>query len=268
MARPSRSAPYSPATSPCPIPNARPGPRSSRRSSAAWPAPTGRRSVTSPTALRCWTSWPGPGTRRWPRWAPPARTTSCAPRCAPMVLDLPPSAPLDRGARPARASCTPPTATTTGPTTSGTPTPDSPPMRGADPAIVLVPGVGMFSFGADKQTARVAGEFYVNAINVMRGAEAVSTYSPIPSGRSSASSTGSWKRPSCAAGPSRSRWPPGWRWSPAAAPASAGPPRERLAAEGACVVVADRDAAAAEKVAAAIGTVASTAMLPSRSPRT
>ena len=53
-------------------------------------------------------------------------------------------------------------------------------MRGADPAIVLVPGVGMFSFGATKQTARVAGEFYVNAINVMRGAEAVSTYAPIP----------------------------------------------------------------------------------------
>ncbi len=42
------------------------------------------------------------------------------------------------------------------------------------------PGVGMFSFGADKQTARVAGEFYVNAINVMRGAEAVSRYAPIP----------------------------------------------------------------------------------------
>ena len=42
------------------------------------------------------------------------------------------------------------------------------------------PGVGMFSFGANKQTARVAGEFYVNAINVMRGAEAVSTYAPIP----------------------------------------------------------------------------------------
>lgn len=58
-------------------------------------------------------------------------------------------------------------------------TADSPPMRGADPAIILVPGVGMFSFGADKQTARVAGEFYINAINVMRGAEAVSTYSPV-----------------------------------------------------------------------------------------
>ncbi|HET9128480.1 MAG TPA: bifunctional aldolase/short-chain dehydrogenase [Propionibacteriaceae bacterium] len=58
-------------------------------------------------------------------------------------------------------------------------TPESPAMRGADPAIVLVPGVGMFSFGKDKATARVAGEFYVNAINVMRGAEALSTYAPI-----------------------------------------------------------------------------------------
>jgi rhamnulose-1-phosphate aldolase/alcohol dehydrogenase len=58
-------------------------------------------------------------------------------------------------------------------------TSESPALRGADPAIVLVPGVGMFSFGKDKQTARVAGEFYVNAINVMRGAESVSTYAPI-----------------------------------------------------------------------------------------
>ena len=57
--------------------------------------------------------------------------------------------------------------------------PDSPGIRGADPAIVLIPGVGMFSYGKDKQTARVAGEFYLNAINVMRGAEAISTYAPI-----------------------------------------------------------------------------------------
>ncbi|MEN9714934.1 MAG: hypothetical protein RJA35_401 [Actinomycetota bacterium] len=58
-------------------------------------------------------------------------------------------------------------------------TDSSPAIRGADPAIVLVPGVGMFSFGANKQTARVAGEFYINAINVMRGAETISSYSPI-----------------------------------------------------------------------------------------
>ncbi|MDX6330849.1 MAG: hypothetical protein QOI83_3232, partial [Streptomycetaceae bacterium] len=55
----------------------------------------------------------------------------------------------------------------------------SPALRGADPAIILIPGVGMFSYGKDKQTARVAGEFYVNAINVMRGAESVSSYKPI-----------------------------------------------------------------------------------------
>jgi rhamnulose-1-phosphate aldolase/alcohol dehydrogenase len=58
-------------------------------------------------------------------------------------------------------------------------TDDSPPMRGADPRIVLVPGVGMFSFAADARTARVCGAYYVNAINSMRGAESVSTYRPI-----------------------------------------------------------------------------------------
>jgi rhamnulose-1-phosphate aldolase/alcohol dehydrogenase len=58
-------------------------------------------------------------------------------------------------------------------------TADSPAMRGADPAIVLVPGVGMFAFGPNKPAARIAGEFYVNAINVMRGAESVSRYQPI-----------------------------------------------------------------------------------------
>ena len=57
---------------------------------------------------------------------------------------------------------------------------ETPPMRGADPAIVLIPGVGMFSFGSDSQTARVAGEFYINAINVIKGAESVSTYDPVP----------------------------------------------------------------------------------------
>ncbi len=56
----------------------------------------------------------------------------------------------------------------------------TPPMRGADPAIFLLPGVGMFSFGSDAQTARIAGEFYINAINVIRGAESVSTYDPVP----------------------------------------------------------------------------------------
>jgi rhamnulose-1-phosphate aldolase/alcohol dehydrogenase len=57
---------------------------------------------------------------------------------------------------------------------------ETPAMRGADPAIFLIPGVGMFSFGGDSQTARVAGEFYINAINVMIGAEALSSYQPVP----------------------------------------------------------------------------------------
>ena len=55
----------------------------------------------------------------------------------------------------------------------------SPAMRGADPSIILVPGIGLFAFGKDKQTARISAEFYVNAINVMRGAETISTYAPI-----------------------------------------------------------------------------------------
>ena len=63
------------------------------------------------------------------------------------------------------------------------------------------PGVGMFSYGADKQTARVAGEFYLNAINVMRGAEAISTTPRSARARSSGSSTGSWRRPSSGAAP-------------------------------------------------------------------
>ena len=58
--------------------------------------------------------------------------------------------------------------------------PNSPGIRDANPVIILYPGVGMFSFAKDKQTTRVASEFYINAINVMRGAEAVSEYTSLP----------------------------------------------------------------------------------------
>ena len=58
--------------------------------------------------------------------------------------------------------------------------PDSPAMRDPNPVIILYPGIGMFSFAKDKSTARIAAEFYVNAINVMRGAEAISTYTALP----------------------------------------------------------------------------------------
>ncbi|WP_256007541.1 bifunctional aldolase/short-chain dehydrogenase [Pedobacter deserti] len=57
---------------------------------------------------------------------------------------------------------------------------DSPPIRDPNPVIILYPGVGMFSFSKDKQTARVAAEFYINAINVMKGAEAISEYTSLP----------------------------------------------------------------------------------------
>lgn len=58
--------------------------------------------------------------------------------------------------------------------------PNSPAMRDPNPVVVLYPGVGMFTFAKDKQTARVAAEFYINAINVMKGAEAISEYTSLP----------------------------------------------------------------------------------------
>ncbi|KAB7727080.1 bifunctional aldolase/short-chain dehydrogenase [Rudanella paleaurantiibacter] len=58
--------------------------------------------------------------------------------------------------------------------------PNSPAMRDPNPVVILWPGVGMFTFAKDKQTARVAAEFYINAINVMKGAEAVSEYTSLP----------------------------------------------------------------------------------------
>ena len=90
------------------------------------------------------------------RWGPAARTTSCAPRSSRWCSTCPPTRPSTTQ-RPGWRSCTSPTALTTRRTTTGMRVPDSPGIRGADPAIVLIPGVGMFSYGKDKQTARVAG---------------------------------------------------------------------------------------------------------------
>lgn len=58
--------------------------------------------------------------------------------------------------------------------------PNSPAIRDANPVVIIYPGIGMFTFAKDKQTARVAAEFYTNAINVMRGAEAISEYTSLP----------------------------------------------------------------------------------------
>ena len=57
---------------------------------------------------------------------------------------------------------------------------NSPAIRDANPVIIIYPGVGMFSFAKNKQTTRVASEFYINAINVMRGAEAITSYTSLP----------------------------------------------------------------------------------------
>src|SRR5690625_4673589 len=130
---------------------------------------------------------------------------------------------------------------------------DSPAMRGADPAIVLVPGVGMFSFGTDKLTARVAGEFYVNAINVMRGAEAVSTYAPIP--ESEKFRIEYWALEEAKLRRKPEPQPLATRLALVTGGGSGigRATARRLAAEGACVVLADRDADAAAEAAAELG---------------
>jgi rhamnulose-1-phosphate aldolase/alcohol dehydrogenase len=132
-------------------------------------------------------------------------------------------------------------------------TPDSPPMRGADPAIVLVPGVGMFSYGRDKQTARVAGEFYVNAINVMRGAEAISTYAPIAESEKFRIEYWALEEAKLARLPPPRRHAGRIAFVTGAASGIGRAIAERLAAEGACVVVADLDGDWARAVADSIG---------------
>ncbi|MGP5220435.1 bifunctional aldolase/short-chain dehydrogenase [Arthrobacter rhombi] len=132
-------------------------------------------------------------------------------------------------------------------------TADSPAMRGADPAIVLVPGVGMFSFGKDKQTARVAGEFYVNAINVMRGAEALSTYAPIDEAEKFRIEYWDLEDAKLARMPKPKPLATRIALVTGAASGIGKAIAERLASEGACVVIADLDAQKAQDVAAGIG---------------
>jgi rhamnulose-1-phosphate aldolase/alcohol dehydrogenase len=130
---------------------------------------------------------------------------------------------------------------------------EPPAMRGADPAIVLIPGVGMFSYGPDKQTARVAGEFYVNAINVMRGAEAISSYAPIDESEKFRIEYWSLEEAKLQRRPRPEPLATRIALVTGAASGIGKATAARLAAEGGCVVIADLDLEKAEAAAAEIG---------------
>lgn len=130
---------------------------------------------------------------------------------------------------------------------------EPPAMRGADPAIILVPGVGMFSYGADKQTARVAGEFYVNAIGVMRGAESISSYQPIDEAEKFRIEYWALEEAKLARRPKPKPLAGRIALVTGAASGIGKATARRLAAEGACVVIADLDAGKAREAAAEIG---------------
>jgi rhamnulose-1-phosphate aldolase len=129
----------------------------------------------------------------------------------------------------------------------------SPAIRGADPAIVLIPGVGMFSYGANKQTARVAGEFYINAINVMRGAEAISTYAPISDAEKFNIEYWSLEEAKLQRLPKPKSHAGRIALVTGAASGIGKAIATRLAADGACVVIADLDLEKAQAAAAELG---------------
>ena len=112
----------------------------------------------------------------------------------------------------------------------------------------------MFSYGKDKQTARVAGEFYLNAINVMRGAEGVSTYAPIDESEKFRIEYWALEEAKLARMPKPKPLATRIALVTGAASGIGKAIATRLAAEGACVVIADLDAAKAQAAAAELGT--------------
>jgi rhamnulose-1-phosphate aldolase/alcohol dehydrogenase len=176
----------------------------------------------------------------------------------PMVLDLPAGAPLAKvKARIAELHAAyradyqayyERNAVSTGSTNGSWPA-----IRGADPLIILVPGVGMFSYGANKQTARVAGEFYVNAINVMRGAEGLSTYAPIDEAEKFRIEYWALEEAKLQRMPAPKPLATRIALVTGAASGIGKAIADRLAREGACVVIADLSLEKAQAAAAEIG---------------
>lgn len=130
--------------------------------------------------------------------------------------------------------------------------PDSPAIRDPNAVVYLIPGVGMITFAADKATARIAGEFYVNAINVMRGASTVSTYQGLP--EQEAFDIEYWLLEEAKL--ARLPKPKALAGRVAVITGGAGgiglATARRLAAEGACVVLCDIDEAALAEADAAM----------------
>ncbi len=130
---------------------------------------------------------------------------------------------------------------------------DSPAIRGADPLIILIPGVGMFSYGINSQTARVAGAFYTNTINVMRGAEALSTYAPVPEREKFRIEYWALDEAKLQRLPKPKPLAAKVALITGGAGGIGSAIARRFAAEGACVVLADLDEAKAQRIASEIG---------------
>ncbi len=142
--------------------------------------------------------------------------------------------------------------------------PADPAMRDPNPVVVLIPGVGRITFAADKTTARLAGEFYLNAINVMRGAEAIGSY--IGLAEQEAFDIEYWALEEAKL--QRMPKPKPLVGKIALVTGGAGgigaATAERLLAEGACVMLLDRDAGALEKAAEALTSRSSADVVRSR----